>query len=79
MIQHLSAEQISQWLTGDRTPQLERHLSQCPECRAALGRFENTLAQFRGAVRDWSESATPPAWQRPAARRRPQTDCGVRP
>jgi len=68
MIQHLSAEQISQWLVGDRTPQLERHLAECPECRAELGQLETALAQFRGAMRDWSGSAAAPAWQRPAAR-----------
>jgi len=68
MIQHLSAEQISQWLMGDGTPQLERHLAECSECRAELGKLETTLAQFRGAVRNWSGSALPPAWQPPAAR-----------
>jgi anti-sigma factor RsiW len=68
MMHHLSSEQISQWLAGDRAPQLERHLAECPECRAELGKFEATLAQFRGAMRDWSESAVPRPWQRPAAR-----------
>jgi anti-sigma factor RsiW len=68
MTQHLSGEQISQWLIGGRTPQMERHLLECARCRAELGQFETTLARFRGAVRDSSASAVPPAWQRPAAR-----------
>ena len=68
MIQHLSAEQISQWMMGERTPQLERHVAECDECRAELGQLETALAQFRGAVREWSGSATPPAWRQPAAR-----------
>jgi anti-sigma factor RsiW len=68
MIRHLSGEQISQWLMGERTPLLERHLAACDECRTELRQLENTLAQFRGAVRDWSGPAVPPAWQLPASR-----------
>lgn len=68
MIQHLSAEQISQWMIGERSPQLERHVAQCDECRAELAQLETTLRQFRGAVREWSGSATPPAWRQPAPR-----------
>jgi hypothetical protein len=68
MIQHLSAEQISQWVIGDRSPQLERHVAECDECRAELAQLETTLAQFRGAVRAWSGAVTPPAWRLPAAR-----------
>jgi hypothetical protein len=63
MIEHLSGEQISQWMIGDRTPLLERHVAQCEECRAQLEELETTLSQFRGAVRAWSGSATPPAWR----------------
>jgi anti-sigma factor RsiW len=68
MIEHLSAEQISQWMIGDRHPQLERHVAECDECRGELAQLENTLVQFRGAVRDWSGSAVPQAWQQPASR-----------
>jgi len=68
MIEHLSAEQISQWMTGERTPQLERHVAQCDECRTELAQMETTLRQFRGAVREWSDSVVPPAWQPPAYR-----------
>jgi anti-sigma factor RsiW len=68
MIQHLTAEQISQWLMGYRTALIEQHLALCPECRAELSQMESTLTQFRGAMRDWSGTAVPPAWQRPAAR-----------
>jgi hypothetical protein len=65
MIQHLSAEQISQWMIGERTPQLEHHIAECEECRGELEQLENTLQQFRGSVRAWSGSAAVPAWQAP--------------
>jgi anti-sigma factor RsiW len=68
MIQHLSGEQISQWLVGDRTPALERHVAECDACRGELQQLETTLAQFRGAVCDWSGGAAPPAWREPERR-----------
>jgi anti-sigma factor RsiW len=68
MIQHLSAEQISRWMVGDRTPQLERHVAGCEECRAELGQLESTLAQFRGVLREWSSSVPSTAWRQPASR-----------
>jgi hypothetical protein len=68
MIEHLSGEQISQWMIGDRSPQLERHVAECDECRAQLEQLESTLSQFRGAVRDWSGSATTaPGWRQPVS------------
>ena len=68
MIEHLSAEQISQWMIGDRTPALEHHVAGCHECRSELDQLEATLLQFRGAVRECSGSAAPMAWRNPGAR-----------
>jgi hypothetical protein len=68
MIEHLSAEQISQWVTGERTPQLQRHVAECEACRTELRQLETTLAQFRGAVRGWSGDAAAPQWRQAAAR-----------
>ena len=67
MIEHLSTEQISQWMIGERSPQLERHVAECDDCRAELAQLESTLVQFRGAVREWSGSPAPPAWRQPAS------------
>jgi hypothetical protein len=67
MIEHLSGEQISQWMLGERGPRLERHVAECDECRAQLAGLETTLLQFRGAVREMSSSAPPPAWRQPAS------------
>src|SRR5271157_513509 len=64
MSQHLSSQQISQWMIGERTPQQEQHVRQCSQCGAELARMEAALALFRGSVRHWSDvqsRAEPPA------------------
>ena len=55
MSQHLSSREVSQWMIGERTPQQEQHVCQCPECGAELARLEAALALFRGSVRHWSD------------------------
>lgn len=57
---HLSAEEIAKWMAGERTADAERHVRQCPRCGAEVARLEETLTQFRGAVRGWSERLAPP-------------------
>jgi hypothetical protein len=64
MSQHLSSQEISQWMIGERTPQQEQHVRQCSQCGAELDRLEAALALFRGSVRHWSgrqSRAEPPA------------------
>ena len=64
MSQHLSSQEISQWMIGERTPQQEQHVRQCSQCGAELDRLEAALALFRGSVRHWSGRqgrAEPPA------------------
>ena len=68
MTEHLSADQISQWMIGDRSPQLQHHVALCTQCRAQLEQLETTLGQFRGGVREWSAVTAPPAWRQPASR-----------
>jgi anti-sigma factor RsiW len=55
MSQHLSSREVSQWMIGERTPQQEQHVRQCPECGAELARMEAALGLFRGSVRHWSD------------------------
>ena len=66
MREHLSAEQTSQWMVGDRTPQLEQHLAECAECSAELARMESALRQFRAAMREPFHSVPVPQWREPA-------------
>src|SRR5690242_11187032 len=55
MNQHLSRDQISRCVIGDGTPQEKEHVSQCGACRSEVARLESSFAQFRGAVRGWSD------------------------
>ena len=52
---HLNEDQFSACLAGETSPAADRHLRDCAACRAELESFEATLADFRGAVRAWSE------------------------
>jgi hypothetical protein len=55
MSQHLSSQQISQWMIGERTPQQEQHVGECSQCGAEVARMEAALGLFRGSVRHWSD------------------------
>ncbi|HUB83270.1 MAG TPA: hypothetical protein VMB03_30925 [Bryobacteraceae bacterium] len=66
MIEHLSAEQISQWVIGERTAQLEEHVEECAACRGELAQIESTISQFRTAMRDPANLAPAPEWRIPA-------------
>ena len=53
MTQHLTWEQISDYLIGDAGA--PAHAGECVSCRSEVARFESALADFRGSVRGWSE------------------------
>jgi len=50
---HLSAEEISQWMVGERTEERERHVSGCEACAGEIARLESALREFRDAVHGW--------------------------
>jgi anti-sigma factor RsiW len=54
MIAHLSSEQLSEFMLGQPSPLIARHVRACPACRAELANFREALGDFRGAVRAWS-------------------------
>jgi len=58
MSQHLSPQQISQYLVGDLTPEQEVHAHECPLCGARLARLESSLSHFRSSVRNLKETQT---------------------
>jgi periplasmic protein TonB len=54
MNQHLSTEQISNYLLGEATFEETVHARGCAACRTELARLESSMLLFRGAVRRWS-------------------------
>jgi hypothetical protein len=55
MSSHLSPQQISKWMTGERASQEEQHVRECAQCSAEVAQFQEALADFGSRVRDWSE------------------------
>jgi hypothetical protein len=62
MNNHLTSQQINEFVGGAAAPALEEHVRACHLCRAEAERLSDTLALFRDAARNWSveqESARP--------------------
>jgi len=67
---HLTSEQISEWMIGTRGAEQVRHVAECSQCAQAVGRMEGVLANFGGAYREWGANqmqAARPAPERPRA------------
>jgi TonB family protein len=58
MNQHLSSEQISNYLLGDATFEETVHARACAACRTELAHLESSLLLFRSTVRRWSGAVT---------------------
>ena len=52
---HLSSEQVTRWMTGERTDREEEHVRQCLECAAKIAGLESAMTRFRDSVRDCGE------------------------
>jgi hypothetical protein len=67
---HLSPWEQEEYLLGQRTPEMLRHLTECAGCRAAVARLEHGVAIFRSAAVEWSSEclATRPQQLNPAQR-----------
>ena len=63
MNQHLTWDQISDYLIGDAEPQYARHARECVSCRSEVARLESALSDFRGAVRHWTGRMCRPEFQ----------------
>lgn len=53
---HLSPQQISEYLAGVLTPEQEVHAHECPQCGARLASLESSLSHFRSSVRNLKET-----------------------
>jgi anti-sigma factor RsiW len=52
---HLSAFEQEEYVLGERTPEMLRHLAHCAECEADVARLQHSLALFRSAAVQWSD------------------------
>jgi len=79
MNQHLSLQQIDEWVIGERKPDVEAHLQACQTCADEVARIGGPLTLFRGAVRNWSEEQMGPVrpWV-PAGNRNAGFGWGIR-
>ena len=50
------------FVIGDASVEDRNHVDECAQCQAQIARLAVPLAQFGGAVRDWSERAAEPRW-----------------
>jgi hypothetical protein len=67
MKEHLSSEQISKWIAGDRNPDDEQHLRECAQCSTEVARMDELLTEFRSSVVSWiarhQGAGVPNRWQ----------------
>ena len=54
-MKHLSSDEITAYLIGDRAPEQQQHVRECAECRTEIERLERPLAWFGSAVKQWSD------------------------
>jgi hypothetical protein len=52
MNQHLSSQQILEWMNGENSPGAKLHVGECAECAAQVERLAGSLQMFRDAVRE---------------------------
>ncbi len=53
-ITHLTGREQDEYLLGERTTRMHRHLAECDSCRATVERMQQGVALFRNAAVEWS-------------------------
>jgi hypothetical protein len=61
MSEHLSSEQLSWWIAGERSAAAESHVHACAACRDELVRCREALALFRESGEQWSNQLYTPS------------------
>jgi predicted anti-sigma-YlaC factor YlaD len=51
---HLSPFEQEEYVINERTPQMDRHLTECAACRASVERLQQGIATYRSAALQWS-------------------------
>lgn len=52
---HLSSEQISRWLIGERTPEEENHVRGCARCASEMDALRQAFSEFRNSAVKWAD------------------------
>ena len=55
MNRHLSSEEISNWIFGERRADQERHVWECSKCNAEIERLEKAFSLFRESGQRWAD------------------------
>jgi anti-sigma factor RsiW len=56
---HLTEEQISQYIAGYASGELDRHIAGCAQCSTKIASLENIIGKFRGSACDWAGRKCP--------------------
>lgn len=59
MTQHLTFEQISDFMIGGAPSGYAQHARECSTCRSEIEKLQGALLEFRGALRNWTERMSP--------------------
>jgi hypothetical protein len=51
---HLSSEQMSDWILGGRSPDVECHLQDCGRCHQEIVELQSGLRAFQQSVHEWA-------------------------
>jgi hypothetical protein len=60
MSMHLTEEQISKWIAGEGSGEVEAHVRECAQCGAAVVGFGTAITGFRVSVNRWADKETRP-------------------
>jgi anti-sigma factor RsiW len=55
MSNHLTEEQISNWVIGEIAPAEREHARTCPHCKAEVAAFQSALSEFRSSALSLAE------------------------
>jgi len=54
-LSHLSSEDVSNWVLGGSTAEMEQHAGECLHCFEQVKRLETSLALFRESGKSWAD------------------------
>jgi hypothetical protein len=60
MTAHLTGEQISKWIAGAGSSEMEAHVRECAQCGAVLASFGTSIMAFRDSVNRWADKQNRP-------------------